>query len=250
MRRRIVAGNWKLHGDRGFALALVDAIAAQASPQGVERVILPPLPYLGELVDRCRACDLAFGAQDVSANEKGAFTGEVSASMLVDVGARYGLVGHSERRMYHHESSELVVRKFLAARKAGLTPILCVGETLDDRKDDKTWWRIEQQLEPLLEQHGAAPLEGAVIAYEPIWAIGTGHTASPEQAQEVHAFIRGEIAEYDARIAGSLPILYGGSVKPDNAAALFAQPDVDGGLVGGASLVADDFLAIAQAAAR
>ena len=250
MRRRIVAGNWKLHGDRGFALGLVDAIAARPSPQGVERVILPPLPYLGELVDRCRTCDLAFGAQDVSANEKGAFTGEVSASMLVDVGARYGLVGHSERRMYHHESSELVVRKFLAARKAGLTPILCVGETLDDRKDDKTWWRIEQQLEPLLEQHGAAPLEGAVIAYEPIWAIGTGLTASPEQAQEVHAFIRGEIAEYDARIAGSLPILYGGSVKPDNAAALFAQPDVDGGLVGGASLVADDFLAIAQAAAR
>ncbi|MFZ5658213.1 MAG: triose-phosphate isomerase [Pseudomonadota bacterium] len=250
MRRRIVAGNWKLHGDRGFALGLVDAIAAQPASEGVERVILPPLPYLGELVEHCRGRDLAFGSQDVSANEKGAFTGEVSASMLVDVGARFGLVGHSERRMYHHETSELVVRKFLAAKKAGLTPILCVGETLDDRKDDKTWWRLEQQLAPLLEAHGAAPLEGAVIAYEPVWAIGTGHTATPEQAQGVHAFIRGEIAGYDARIAGSLPILYGGSVKPDNAAALFAQPDVDGGLVGGASLVADDFLAIAQAAAR
>jgi triosephosphate isomerase len=250
MRRRIVAGNWKLHGDRRFAFDLVDAIAAQAAPPGVERVILPPLPYLGELVERAEGRGLAFGSQDVSANERGAFTGEVSAAMLVDVGAQFGLVGHSERRMYHQESSELVARKFVAAKNAGLTPILCVGETLDDRKDDKTWWRIEQQLGPLLEGHGAALLEGAVIAYEPIWAIGTGHTASPEQAQEVHAFIRGEIAEYDARIAGSLPILYGGSVKPDNAAALFAQPDVDGGLVGGASLVADDFLAIAQAAAR
>jgi triosephosphate isomerase (TIM) len=250
MRRRIVAGNWKLHGDRRFAFDLVDAIAGQARPAGVERVILPPLPYLGELVERCEGRDIAFGAQDVSANEKGAFTGEVSAAMLADVGARFGLVGHSERRMYHHETSELVARKFMAAKRAGLVPILCVGETLEDRKDDKTWWRIEQQLGPLLEEHGAGALEGAVIAYEPIWAIGTGHTASPEQAQEVHAFIRGEIAEYDARIAGSLPILYGGSVKPDNAAALFAQPDVDGGLVGGASLVADDFLAIARAAAR
>jgi triosephosphate isomerase (TIM) len=250
MRRRIVAGNWKLHGDRRFAFDLVDAIAAQASPAGVERVILPPLPYLGELVERAEGRDLAFGAQDVSANEKGAYTGEVSAAMLADVGARFGLVGHSERRMYHHETSELVIRKFMAARNAGLTPILCVGETLEDREDDRTWWRIEQQLEPLLSEYGAGPLEGAVIAYEPIWAIGTGRTASPEQAQQVHAFIRGEIAARDARIAGSLPILYGGSVKPDNAGALFAQPDVDGGLVGGASLVASDFLAIAAAAAR
>lgn len=250
MRRRIVAGNWKLHGDRKFAIDLVEAIAARPAPPGVERVILPPLPYLGELVEHCEGRDLAFGAQDVSANQTGAFTGEVSAAMLVDVGARFGLVGHSERRMYHGETSELVAAKFLAAKAAGLTPILCVGETLDDRGDDKTWWRIEQQLAPLLDAHGAAPFDGAVIAYEPIWAIGTGRTASPEQAQEVHAFIRGEIAAHDARIAGSLPILYGGSVKPDNAAALFAQPDVDGGLVGGASLVADDFLAIAQAAAR
>ena len=250
MRRRIVAGNWKLHGDRAFAFALVDAVAAQPAPAGVERVILPPLPYLGELVERGRGADLAFGAQDVSANQKGAYTGEVSADMLADVGARFGLVGHSERRMHHHETSELVARKFLAARAAGLTPILCVGETLEDREDDRTWWRIEQQLAPFLETHGVAVLEGAVVAYEPIWAIGTGRTATPEQAQQVHAFIRGEIAARDARIAGSVPILYGGSVKPDNAAALFAQPDVDGGLVGGASLVADDFLAIAQAAAR
>jgi triosephosphate isomerase len=169
--------------------------------------------------------------------------------MLIDVGTRYGLVGHSERRQYHHESNELVARKFRAARHAGLVPILCVGETLEDREAGRTWWRLEQQLEPLLADGGVAELEGAVLAYEPVWAIGTGRTASPEQAQEVHAFLRGEIAQRDARIAGSLPMLYGGSVKPDNAAELFAQPDVDGGLVGGASLKADDFLAIVRAAA-
>ena len=249
MRRRIVAGNWKLHGDRAFAASLLDAIAAEPAPEGVEQVILPPLPYLGELVQRYAGRGLRFGAQDVSANEKGAYTGEVSASMLADVGATYGLVGHSERREYHHESNQLVARKFHAAKKAGLVPLLCVGETLEDRENGRTWWRLEQQLEPLLADGGVAGLEGAVIAYEPVWAIGTGRTATPEQAQEVHAFIRGEISGCDARIAGSLPILYGGSVKPDNAAELFAQPDVDGGLVGGASLKAEDFLAIVRAAA-
>ena len=249
MRRRIVAGNWKLHGDRAFAASLLGAIVAAPAPQGVEQVILPPLPYLGELVDRYGERGLRFGAQDVSANEKGAYTGEVSAAMLVDVGATYGLVGHSERREYHHESNAQVARKFHAARRAGLVPLLCVGETLEDRENGRTWWRLEQQLEPLLADGGVAALEGAVIAYEPVWAIGTGRTASPAQAQEVHAFIRGEISSCDARIAGSLPILYGGSVKPDNAAELFAQPDVDGGLVGGASLKAEDFLAIVRAAA-
>lgn len=249
MRRRIVAGNWKLHGDRQFAFALLDAVVASPAPAGVERIILPPLPYLGELVERYESSGLGFGAQDVSANESGAYTGEVSAAMLKDVGARYGLVGHSERRQHHGENSQLVARKFLAARRAGLTPILCIGETLGERERGQTEWRLEEQLAPLLENGGVAALEGAILAYEPIWAIGTGKTASPEQAQAVHAFIRGEIAAHDARIAGSLPILYGGSVKADNAAALFSQPDVDGGLVGGASLVAADFLAIANAAA-
>jgi triosephosphate isomerase len=249
MRRRIVAGNWKLHGDHAFAHALLDALAAAPAPAGVERVVLPPLPYLGDLVEQYGGSGIAFGAQDVSANEKGAYTGEVSASMLVDVGARYGLVGHSERRRYHNESSELVARKFLAARNAGLVPILCVGETLQQRQAGQTEYCIERQLQPLLELGGAAVLEGAVVAYEPVWAIGTGHTATPEQAQAIHAFIRGEVAARDAKIAGSLPILYGGSCKPDNAAALFSQPDVDGGLIGGASLVAADFLAIAAAAA-
>ena len=249
MRRRIVAGNWKLHGDRQFAFDLLDAVVASAVPADVERVILPPLPYLGELIQRYGQRGLDFGAQDVSPNEKGAYTGEVSAAMLTDVGARYGLVGHSERRQYHAESSELVARKFFAARKAGLTPILCIGETLREHEDGQTEWRLQEQLAPLLAQGGAAAFDGAIVAYEPVWAIGTGKTASPAQAQAVHAFIRSEIAAHDARIAGLLPILYGGSVKADNAAALFSQPDVDGGLVGGASLVAIDFLAIANAAA-
>jgi len=248
MRRKIVAGNWKLHGDRKFAFELLDAVAAEAAPAGVERVILPPLPYLGELAEHYEERGLQFGAQDVSANQKGAYTGEVSAAMLVDVGAKYGLVGHSERRQYHHESSELVARKFFAAKAAGLTPILCIGETLSEREDNQTEWRLQEQLAPIFEQGGAAAFEGALLAYEPVWAIGTGKTATPEQAQAVHAFIRGEIAQHDARIAGSLPLLYGGSVKADNAAALFTQPDVDGGLIGGASLVAADFNAIVAAA--
>ena len=248
MRRRIVAGNWKLHGDRAFACALAEEIAKAPGADGVDRVILPPLPYLGELVEHF-GDRLQFGAQDVSMNEKGAYTGEVSAAMLVDVGARYGLVGHSERRQYHAESSELVARKFFAAKRAGLVPILCVGESLRERESGQTEWRIESQLDPIFEVGGPDAFDGAVIAYEPVWAIGTGRNATPEQAQAVHAFIRGEVASRSAKIAGLLPILYGGSVKPDNAKALFSQPDVDGGLVGGASLVASDFLAIADAAA-
>ena len=249
MRHTIVAGNWKLHGSRQFATELVGQVAAGLPLQGVELVILPPLPYLGDLVEDFEGTALAFGSQDVSSNEKGAYTGEVSAAMLVDVGARYGLVGHSERRQYHHESSELVARKFVAAVHAGLVPVLCVGETLEQREAGQTEQVIAAQLAPVLELAGVDAFAGAVVAYEPVWAIGTGRTASPEQAQAVHAFIRGEVAGRDARIADSLPILYGGSVKPDNAAELFSQPDVDGGLVGGASLVAADFLAIARAAA-
>ncbi len=233
MRQKIVAGNWKQHGDRVFARLLVEVIAATPAPPGVERVILPPLPYLTDLIDRCDGCGLKFGAQDVSANRQGAYTGEVSASMLKDIGARYGLVGHSERRHYHHESNELIASKFVSAKTAGLTPILCVGESLREHDAGQTEWRIEQQLQAIFDAAGNQAFAGAVIAYEPVWAIGTGHTASPAQAQAVHAFIRGEIAARDATIADSLPILYGGSVKPDNAASLFSQADVDGGLIGG-----------------
>jgi triosephosphate isomerase len=249
MRQKIVAGNWKLHGSRQFATELVGQVAAGLPLDGVTLVILPPLPYLGDLVEDFEDTTLAFGAQDVSSNEKGAYTGEVSAAMLVEVGAAYGLVGHSERRQYHNESSELVARKFLAAIHAGLTPVLCVGETLEQREAGQTEQIIASQLAPVLDLAGVEAFAKAVVAYEPVWAIGTGRTAAPEQAQAVHAFIRGVVAGRDARIADSLPLLYGGSVKPDNASELFSQPDVDGGLVGGASLVAADFLAIARAVA-
>ena len=248
MRRRIVAGNWKLHGTRDFATRLVGELVGHLPLPGVDVVVLPPLPYLGDLIEDFEGHDVAFGAQDVSANEQGAYTGEVSASMLVDVGARYGLVGHSERRQYHAESSELVALKFVAAVNAGLTPILCLGEGLEQREAGQTEAVIAAQLRPVLERAGVAAFANAVVAYEPVWAIGTGLTATPEQAQAVHAFIRGEVAAHDATIAGSLPILYGGSVKADNAAELFAQPDVDGGLVGGASLLADEFNGIIAAA--
>jgi triosephosphate isomerase len=247
MRARIVAGNWKLHGDRVFARQLLDRVA-EGRPQGVRLAVFPPLPYLSELAERHVSQGLEFGAQDVDVNDQGAFTGEVSGRMLREVGCRYVLVGHSERRQFHNESSETVARKFVAALGAGLVPILCIGETLHQRESGQMQWAIEKQLAPVLAAAGIRGFRDAVVAYEPVWAIGTGRTASPEQAQEVHGLIRGELRALDAKIAGSLPILYGGSVKPANAAELFAQPDVDGGLIGGASLVAEDFLAIANAA--
>lgn len=250
MRRRIVAGNWKLHGTRSFATSLVGTIAKASSLSGVELVVLPPLPYLGDLIEDFEGISLAFGAQDVSCNEQGAYTGEVSASMLVDVGARYGLCGHSERRQHHQESSELVARKFRASLNAGLRPILCIGEGLEHRDAGHAEKIVAGQLRTVLDLVGIAGFADAVVAYEPVWAIGTGRSASPEQAQTMHAFVRRMIARHDARIADFIPILYGGSVKPENAGNLFAQPDVDGVLVGGASLVAADFLAIAKAALR
>lgn len=250
MRQKIIAGNWKLHGSRAFGRELLDAVTAAPEIEGVEMVVLPPLPYVGELASRYSRPQLRFGAQDLDVHAQGAYTGEVSGSMLADVGCCYVLVGHSERREYHDESNELVAEKFLAAKKAGLVPILCVGETLHQREAGHTEWAIQRQLEPVLAIAGENAFENCVLAYEPVWAIGTGRTASPAQAQDVHAFIRGELAARDAKMAGSLPILYGGSVKPANAAELFAQPDVDGGLIGGASLAAQDFLAIARAVAR
>lgn len=250
MRKKIVAGNWKLHGSRVFARELLDAIIAQPAVSGVEIAILPPLPYLSELTEHYGNSGLVFGSQDHSVNEQGAFTGEVSAQMIVDVGCRYGLVGHSERRHIHEESNELIAHKFAAARKAGLVPIFCVGESLHQREVGQTEWAIEKQINAVLNVCGPKAFADAVLAYEPVWAIGTGKTATPAQAQEVHAFIRSELRAHDAKIADSLPILYGGSVKPANAAELFSQPDVDGGLIGGASLVAQDFLAIISAAAQ
>ena len=249
MRERIVAGNWKMHGDRAFARKLLDELAA-ALPEGVRIAVFPPMPYLGELAERYVSLGLEFGGQDVGIHDQGAFTGDVSPLMLRDVGCRYVLVGHSERRHLHDESSECVARKFFAAKKAGLIPVLCVGETLHQREAGQTEWALERQLAPIIATGGNKAFANSILAYEPVWAIGTGRNATPAQAQEVHAHLRGEVRSLDANIAGSLPILYGGSVKPTNAAELFAQPDVDGGLIGGASLVGRDFLAIASAAAR
>jgi triosephosphate isomerase len=248
MRKKIVAGNWKLNGSIAFAEALLTTLQPALSPD-VNTLIIPPLPFLDRLIRDFGAQGFNFGAQDVDVHVQGAFTGEIGAEMLADIGCRYVLVGHSERRQYQEESNEWVAQKFLAAKRAGLIPVLCVGESLHQRETGHTEWVIEKQLKPVFELGGGQAFADAIIAYEPVWAIGTGKTASKEQAQEVHAFIRSEVAAFDAKIASSLPILYGGSVKASNAAELFAQPDVDGGLVGGASLIAQEFSAIMAAAA-
>jgi triosephosphate isomerase (TIM) len=248
MRKKLVAGNWKMHGSRSMAAALVGDIVA-ALPSSIDVAVFPPLPYLSELASQHAGSGLGFGAQDVSEYDgQGAYTGDVSAAMLADAGAQWVIVGHSERRQYHHESDALVARKFAAARAAGLTPILCVGETLAERETGLTEAVVARQLKAVIEHNGIASFDTAVIAYEPIWAIGTGRTATPEQAQHVHAFIRSQLEKEDAMIARLTRLLYGGSVKAANAADLFAQADVDGGLVGGASLAAADFLGICAAA--
>lgn len=247
MRTKIVAGNWKLNGSRAFAHAFLDTMLP-ALKADVNTLIIPPLPYLDELIKRYAGKGFSFGAQNVGIHAHGAYTGDVSAEMLADIGCQYVLVGHSERREYQQESNELVAEKFLACKRAGLIPVLCVGESLHQRETGHTEWVIEKQLKPIFDLMGAQAFADAVIAYEPVWAIGTGKTASPEQAQEVHAFIRSEVAAFDAKIASSLPILYGGSVKASSAKELFFQPDVDGGLVGGASLLAQEFSAIVAAA--
>jgi triosephosphate isomerase len=247
MRRPLVAGNWKMHGTLSMADELVAAVAADL-PAGVDVVVLPPFPYLHSLIVAHGGAVLAFGAQDLSEHAQGAYTGEVSGAMLHDIGCRHVLVGHSERRQYHAETDVQVAAKFIAAQAAGLVPILCVGETLAEREAEATEAVISRQLDAVVSRAGVASFARAVVAYEPVWAIGTGRTASPDQAQAVHAFMRGKFAGWDATIASSLRLLYGGSVKPANASELFGRPDVDGGLIGGASLVAADFRAICAAA--
>ena len=213
-----------------------------------EMAVCPPYPYLGQAQLALQGSPLALGAQSLSEHASGAFTGEVSAAMLLEFGCRYVLVGHSERRALFGETDVVVAAKFAAAQKAGLVPVLCVGETLDERNAGQTALVIARQLSAVLDRVGVAAMASAVVAYEPVWAIGTGVTASPAQAQEVHAAIRAQVAALDAGIAEDLRILYGGSVKPQNAKELFGQADIDGGLIGGAALVADDFLAICLAA--
>lgn len=251
MRRPMVAGNWKMHGSRAATKSLLTDLEQGVKPDWpIDIVVFPPYVYLGEAARLLDEGQIHLGAQDVCAESAGAFTGQVSAAMLKDVGCRYVIVGHSERRRLYHEDDAVVARKFAAAQQAGLTPVLCVGETLEEHEAHHTESVVARQLEAVTAMHGAGSFAGAILAYEPIWAIGTGRNASPQQAQAVHAFLRGRIAAQDANIGGQVRILYGGSVKGGNAAELFAMPDVDGGLVGGASLSADEFQRICAAAAN
>lgn len=239
-----------MHGSRTGARALAEAVlAGVAELSGVEVAVCPSFVLLPEVASVVTGSPLRLGAQSVADQDEGAFTGEVSASMLREFGCSLALVGHSERRHLYGESNALVARRFAAAQRQGIMPVLCVGETLAEREAGETKAVVAEQVNAVFAELGAQAFRGAVVAYEPVWAIGTGRTASPEQAQEVHAYIRALVTQQDAEAAKNLRILYGGSVKPDNAGELFAQPDIDGGLIGGASLQAEDFLAICRAAA-
>lgn len=249
MRRPVVAGNWKMHGSRSANQALLSELERRLRPEWpIDVVVCPPFVYLAEAARILDEGPIRVGAQDVCAEASGAFTGQVSAAMLRDVGCRYAIVGHSERRRLHHEDDALVARKFAAALQAGLTPILCVGETLEEHEAHHAEAVVARQLDAVIAMNGIGSFAQAIVAYEPVWAIGTGRTASPQQAQAVHAHLRSRIAVQDANMARHLRILYGGSVKGGNAAELFVMPDVDGGLVGGASLSADEFQQICAAA--
>jgi triosephosphate isomerase (TIM) len=251
MRRKLVAGNWKMYGTLAQNAGLLDAVrGGMVVMPGVDCAVCVPFPYLAQAQQKLTGSNVQWGAQDVHQLDKGAYTGEVSAGMLRDFGCRYVIVGHSERRAIYGESNHLVAEKFLAAQQAGLTPILCVGESLQQRESGVTEKVVAEQLDALIQLGGVQALRKAVLAYEPVWAIGTGKTATSAQAQAVHAFIRQRVASQDGQIASGLCILYGGSVKANNAAELFAMPDIDGGLIGGASLVAEEFLAICRAGAR
>jgi len=248
MRKKLVAGNWKMHGSLAENAALLAAIKPALAR--IEAVVCVPFPYLAQAQAELAGSSIAWGAQNVSEQSKGAFTGEVSTAMLLDFGCKYVIVGHSERRSLYGETDQLVASKYMAAQAAGLTPVLCVGESLEERESGVTEAVVARQLDAVINAAGVASLANAVVAYEPVWAIGTGKTASPEQAQAVHAYIRGKVAALDAAVADQLIIQYGGSVKAANASELMAQPDIDGGLIGGASLVADEFIAICRAAAK
>jgi triosephosphate isomerase len=249
MRKILVAGNWKMHGSKAMVSTLLESLLAAPAAQHVELAVFPPFPYLALAQSLLSGSPIAWGAQTLNPVAQGAHTGEVSAPMLVDLGCRYVLVGHSERRSLYGESNADVAARFAAALEAGLEPVLCVGETLEEREQGRTEQVVDGQLQAVLEHCGVDAFRRAVVAYEPVWAIGTGKTATPDQAQAVHAFIRDKFASRDDIIAGQLRILYGGSVNGSNAADLFAREDIDGGLVGGASLKAEDFLAIRDAAA-
>lgn len=248
MRRKLVAGNWKMFGSLQRNQALLADILAGLPQSGGDVAVCPPFVYLAQLAGLVAGTRVQLGAQDLSPKTEGAFTGDVAGPMLKEFGVSLVLVGHSERRHGHGENDSQVAEKFMAATAHGLTPVLCLGETLAEREAGQTEVVLARQLDAVTSRTGVAALANAVLAYEPVWAIGTGKTASPEQAEDAHAFLRSRIAKQDAMIADSLRILYGGSVKAGNAEAIFAKPNVDGGLIGGASLVAQEFLSIIAAA--
>lgn len=249
MRKYLIAGNWKMHGNKTSIGALLDALTKSKLSDKADLVVFPPFTYLAQVQQSLAQTQVSWGAQNVSAYEQGAYTGEVSAAMLQDFACHYVLIGHSERRHVFGENLEVTAQKFARAQACGLVPILCVGETRSEREAGQTLSVIQQQIAAILAlPTGIKIFSQAVIAYEPVWAIGTGLTASPQEAQTVHLAIRDFIAKYDANIANHLQILYGGSVKADNSAALLAMPDIDGALVGGASLQAEEFLMIYQTA--
>jgi len=249
MRKILLAGNWKMNGSTEMVESLLNRLLVASQPESpLDMAVFPPFPYLAQTRALLKGSNISWGAQNLNPAEQGAYTGEISAGMLLDFDCRYVLVGHSERRALFGESDKDVAMRFEAAHRAGLEPVLCVGETLADRENGETESVVERQLDAVLQGSGIEAFARAVIAYEPVWAIGTGKTAKPEQAQAVHAFIRNKIGSHDGTIAGHIHILYGGSVNGSNAADLFAREDIDGGLVGGASLTAEDFLAIRDAA--
>jgi len=249
MRRPMVAGNWKMHGNRASVAELTQGLGKMLIPEGVEVAVFPPALFINEVIDGLEGKGIAVGAQNSAVTpEQGALTGEIAPSQLAEVGCKLVLIGHSERRQIIGESEEVLNDKFAAAQKSGLTPVLCIGETLAEREAGKTLEVVERQLSSVIDAFGIAAFADAVIAYEPVWAIGTGLTASPQQAQDVHAAIRKQLAAKDAEVAENVQLLYGGSVKAANAAELFGMPDIDGGLIGGASLNADEFGAICRAA--
>ena len=248
MRQPLVAGNWKMNGSTASAAELLAGIkAGMGAIHRTEVLVCPPFPYLAMASAALAGTGVAVGAQNACTEASGAYTGEVSAAMLKDVGCTYVILGHSERRQYYGDTDAIVAKKYAQALAAGLTPILCVGETLEERERGETQAVVARHLDGVMETAGVEAIARGVIAYEPVWAIGTGRTATPEQAQEVHAFLRGRIAARSAEVAAGVRILYGGSMKPDNAMELMSQADIDGGLIGGASLKATDFLAICAA---
>ena len=249
MRKPFVAGNWKLNGSRASIKTLVSGIIdGMGRVNNAEVVVCPSFVYLSEVSQMLEGSAVKFGSQDVAKEASGAYTGEVAVSMLKDIACPYAIIGHSERREYYGDTDQVVAEKFVAAQNGGVTPILCVGEVLEERESGQTEAVVERQLKAVVDLAGIKALENSVIAYEPVWAIGTGKTASPEQAQAVHAFIRQWISGQDSATADKVQILYGGSVKAANAKELFSMADIDGGLIGGASLVAEDFISICEAA--